>query len=102
MRIDVVLRVVVPDVFSSQLLQEVGLHKQVGKHPHLVNFVTACENADFVYLVTKFCNQGESPAYLARKTAVSEKDIADLFYQLILAILHCHTQGNMRHNVHLA
>lgn len=101
MSIHVVLQVVVPDTITRHLVQEVRLHKQIGKHPHIVNFVAACENADFLYLVTKFCNQGELPAYLANKTTVSEKDIADFFYQLIEAILHLHTRGNTLHYLKL-
>lgn len=101
MSIHVVLQVVVPDTITRYLVQEVRLHKQISNYSHIVSFMAACENADFVYLVTKFCNQGELPAYLPNKTTVSEKHIADFFYQLIEAILHLHTRGNTLHYLQL-
>ena len=78
---------------SSQLLQEVQVQDLIGKHPNVLSFTAAFEDASSVYLVSNLCNRGELPLHLSQEGAVSERGLADAFAQLMEGVWHCHKHG---------
>ena len=84
-------------VHSAQgplLLQEFAIYKHLGNHRHIVRLVAACEDDHSVYMVFNLCEHGELPAHLAQKPTLSEKEIVELFAQIVEAVAHCHEHGD--------
>ena len=84
-----------PSLVSSQVLQEVQVHNVIGKHNNILNVEAALEDYSDVYMISELCNRGELLAHLARKEAISNQDIGCFFAQLMQAIVHCHSHGEL-------
>jgi len=59
-------------------------------HPNIIKLyeVYECENA--IYLVQELCDGGELFDYVVAKGTLDEKEAADIFEQMIGAIIYCH------------
>ena len=74
-------------------MQEVTSHWTLLECKLIAKYVAACEDERSVRLIYEYCAQGELAVYLARKTAVSNRDVADISVQLFKALKHCHSKG---------
>lgn len=78
---------------ERRMVQEVSVHDSLGKHPQILHLIEAYESNMDVHLVFPLCPQGELGAYLARRTAITERDVRRLFLQAMQAIAKCHRHG---------
>ena len=84
-----------PSLLSSRTLQELQVHGVLGKHKNILNLVAASEDCSAVYLMSELCNRGELCAYLAETEAISNKDIGNVFAQLMHGVAYCHSHGEL-------
>lgn len=81
----------------KQVVQEVNILKDLS-HPHIVKYydrVIDSKGAK-IYIIMEFCEGGDVGSYLnnqkKRKEFLDEDVIWKIFFQLMLALQHCHNR----------
>uniref|UniRef100_A0A7S3NRC8 non-specific serine/threonine protein kinase n=1 Tax=Euplotes crassus TaxID=5936 RepID=A0A7S3NRC8_EUPCR len=59
-------------------------------HPNIIKLYETYQDSDGIYLVQEFCEGGELFDYIAERDHLSEKEAADIFKQMMQAIIYCH------------
>ncbi len=59
-------------------------------HPNVIKLYETYEDADGIYLVQEFCEGGELFDYIADRDHLSEAEAADIFKQIMQAIIYTH------------
>ena len=67
---------------------------KIANHPNIVKLYDVFENADFIYIITEYCEGGDLFSYLeARDFQIKEQRAAQILHQLATAIYFIHQYG---------
>jgi len=74
--------------------EELPIHKLAGRHPNIVNFITAFETRTHSYLVLEYCPNGDLyEAIRANKGPLETEHVRDFMLQLVNAVDCLHSKG---------
>jgi len=73
----------------QSIINEVTALKNLD-HPNIIKLYEVYEDNDCIYLVQEFCEGGELFDYIADRDHLSEKDAANIFKQIMQAIIYWH------------
>jgi calcium-dependent protein kinase len=62
-------------------------------HPNIVKLYEVFEDVDNVFLIQEYLAGGELFQYIIQKDHLSEKEAADIFSQMIRALIYCHKKN---------
>ena len=88
-----ILKSKVSDV--DALKREISILRDIGHHPHIIEFHDVFEDAKYIHLVTELCTGGELYDRVVEKTQsdehhFSEYDAARILRNILDAIAYCH------------
>ena len=78
-----------------KIVREINMLKSLN-HPNVIKIHKACQNANYIYIITELCENGELFYYIVKKKRLSEEESAFFFYQLINGLEHIH-KNNIIH-----
>jgi len=73
-------------------LKEIEIIKTLN-HPNIVKYYETYQNEEFLYIVMEYCPGGDLFDLITKKSkgqALKESIVADIMYDLLKAINHCH------------
>lgn len=74
------------------ILSEIEIIKTLD-HPNIVKYYETYQNNEFLYIVMEYCPGGDLFDLITKKSkgqALKESIVADIMYDLLKAINHCH------------
>jgi len=78
--------------------QEVAIWRAIGYHPNCVFMHNSFFGFIFCYMVMEKCNRGLSQA-LEEMTDLSERDLGNVFAQMLLGLSHCHNANVVHRDI---
>ena len=76
----------------KSILDEIAIIKELD-HPNIVKYYETYQNEEFLYIVMEYCPGGDLFELITKKSkgqALKESIVADIMYDLLKAINHCH------------
>ena len=74
-------------------------------HPHIVRVLDLCEDKNHIYIVTELLKQGNLLEVMTKmqkqEVTFTERDIAEIIYQILLAINYIHNSNMMHRDMKL-
>ncbi|KAH9284931.1 Serine/threonine-protein kinase PLK4 [Echinococcus granulosus] len=86
---------------THRVQREVEIHSRL-KHPAVLELYTCFEDANYVYLVLEFCDNGELQAYIRQNGSVSEDMARHYMKQIISGLLYLHSHNILHRDLTLA
>ena len=78
-----------------KIIREIKILKNLS-HPNVIKIHKICENANYIYIVTEFCENGELFDYILKRGHLSEEESSFFYYQLINGLDYIH-KNNISH-----
>ncbi|KAI3380631.1 hypothetical protein SNEBB_001647 [Seison nebaliae] len=77
----------------DRLKTEILTLQKVQSHPCIITLHQVMESRNHVYIITEYATNGDLYDYISSKGAMSENIAADIYLQIVSALIHCHRLG---------
>lgn len=84
-------------IITTTARNEINILKSLN-HEHVVKYIESFENAQHIYLVMEFCNDGNLENYI-KSNDLSEKDVISLFKQIVAGFRYLHEKEVLHRDV---
>lgn len=85
------------NIITTTARNEINILKSLN-HEHVVKYIESFENAQHIYLVMEFCNDGNLENYI-KSNDLAEKDVISLFKQIVAGFKYLHEKGVLHRDV---
>lgn len=83
---------------SQNNIDEIELLKSL-KHPNIITPLEFCQDQDYLYLVTEFCQGGTLFDKIIKDQKLNEKICIKYIKQILSALSYCHEKGVVHRDI---